>query len=227
MVQDEIKMMQVNKSKSNHTIWQGIKKLESNKQIVVWPEDKEGGVVILTKDYYNKEIHRLLEDTATYKPLRADPTAKLKLELTAWVKKGNTNNILDSKEAKYLIPQAPRIPVLYIVPKIHKNKETPPGRPIISSIGSLYSRLGEYLDIYLQPLVIKGRSYLKDSRELIKSLQSVKINEHTILVTVDIESLYTNIKQSDALLAVKVALMEESGLNTLQINFLVEGLQLN
>lgn len=123
---------------------------------------------------------------ALYKPLLADPLVKLKAELNNWVTKGVTQNILDTKEAQYLIPRVPRTPVLYIVPKIQKNKDQPPGRPIISGIGSLYSRVGEYLDIYLQPLVIRGKSYLKDSRELIKSLSTIEVIETTLMVTVDI-----------------------------------------
>lgn len=93
----------------------------------------------------------------------------------------------------------------------------------MSGIGSLYSRLGEYLDIYLQPLAAKGRSYLKGSRELINRLQNIELSADTLLVTVDIESLYTNIKKQDAIVAVKLALTEESKLKKPQINFLVEG----
>lgn len=158
--------------------------------------------MVLTKENFYGEIQRLLADVDTYHPLTGDPLVKLKAELLHWVNNGAAQSILDKKEALYLIPKVPRTPVLYIVPKIHKNRTNPPGRPIISGIGSLYSRVGEYLDIYLQPLVIQGKSYLKDSRELIKSLSSVVVTENTWLVTVDVESLYTNIKQNDAILEV-------------------------
>lgn len=156
----------------------------------------------------------------------SDPTPQFTAQLSCWVNKGLQLHILNKKEAHYLIPRAPRIPVLYILPKIHKCKEKPPGRPIVSGIGSLYSRVGEYLDIYLQPLVTCGQSYLKDSRALIQSLQGITISSNTLLVTIDIESLYTNIKQQDALVAVKLALMDQSKLKLLQIEFLVEGLKL-
>lgn len=92
-----------------------------------------------------------------------------------------------------MIPQAPRLPVMYIMPKVHKSIDHPPGRPIISGIDSLYSRVGEYVDIYLKPLVTQGKSYLKGSRELI-CYKKIEVTANTILVTVDIESLYTDIK---------------------------------
>lgn len=91
------------------------------------------------------------------------------------------------------------MPVLYQVQKAHKNSRKPPGRPILSGINSLFSRLGEYLVIYLQPLADKGPSYLKDSKDVLNSLEQVGVDEQSILVTVDVESLYTNIRQTDAM----------------------------
>lgn len=84
---------------------------------------------------------------------------------------------------------------IYQISKVHKNREWPPGRPIISGINSLYARVGEYLDLFLQPLAANGKYFLKDSKDTIASLQNVQVGDATILVPVDVESLYTNIKQ--------------------------------
>lgn len=62
-------------------------------------------------------------------------------------------NILTKKEAKYLVPETCRIPIIYTVPKIHKNQTQPPGRPIINGIQSINARIGQYVDKFLQPLV--------------------------------------------------------------------------
>ena len=88
-----------------------------------------------------------------------------------------------------------------------------------------YSRIREYLDLYLQPLVVQGQSYLKDSKEL-NILSNTGINSNTFFVTVDVESLYTNFKQKDGLSVVKWALKTKSKLKSSQIKFLVEGLEL-
>lgn len=87
--------------------------------------------MVLTKDNYNKEIQRLLDDTAIYQKLTHDPTFGLKHELICWFKKGLDGRLLVKKKADYLVTRAPRIPVFYIVPKIHKCKDNPPGRPIV------------------------------------------------------------------------------------------------
>ena len=227
MVQGKIQDLEIKRTThSNKLVMEGIKALEQNKNIVVRPADKGGGVVILKRADYYGEIDRLLSATDTYLPLSGDPLGKLKLELSLWVEDGKVQSILTEKGAHYLVPKVPRTPVLYIVPKIHKNKTHPPGRPIISGIGSLYSRVGEYLDFFLQPLVVQGKAYLKDSKELIKSLASITVSEETWLVTVDVESLYTNIRQADAILAVKEALEEKSSLPQAQIGYLVKGLKI-
>lgn len=90
-------------------------------------------------------------------------------------------------------------PVIYYLPKVHKNLSKPPGRPIISNINSLFCRLGEYLDQYLQPPVSKGKSYLNDSKQLSSEIKDIQIGEDDFLVTIDGNSLYKNIEQKDGL----------------------------
>lgn len=58
----------------------------------------------------------------------------------------------------------------------------PPSRPIISGIDSLFSRIG------VQPLAQQYPAYSRDSRE------EFKIEDKTILATVDGESLYAKMK---------------------------------
>lgn len=52
---------------------------------------------------------------------------------------------------------------------------------------SLTSRLGQYLDIFLQPLVESIPVYLKDTKHLLQILENVQIdNSPCFLVTADI-----------------------------------------
>lgn len=89
---------------------------------------------------------------------------------------------------------------------MHKNKTTPPGRPFISGINSLYSRIGEYLDTFFQSLASKGKAFLKNGKDLKGLLGDVCVDGPTLLVTADVESLYMNIRQTDALDAVRGSL---------------------
>lgn len=83
------------------------------------------------------------------------------------VDKGVKAHILDKKEKAFLIPMAPRIPTMYYLPKNTKMLTIPPGRPIVSGINSITARIGKYIDFYLQPIVKKVPSYLKDTNDTI------------------------------------------------------------
>lgn len=82
--------------------------------------------------------------------------------------------VLDKKEARYLIPEACRTPIIYAQPKIHKDKIDPPLRPIVNGIKSITARLGQYIDRYLQPAVQKNRAYLKDTKDMLNLLEKRK-----------------------------------------------------
>ncbi|XP_073442411.1 uncharacterized protein [Dendrobates tinctorius] len=108
-----------------------------------------------------------------------------------------------SKEIKEgLIPASPRTPCLYLLPKVHKDLVSPPGRPIVSGNGSLNEMTGKFLDFYLRPSVESLPSYLKDTGDVLRKLEHVNLEEDMWLVTMDIEALYTSIRHHDGLHAV-------------------------
>lgn len=129
----------------------------------------------------------------------------------------------EDKEDKYLVPDTCRVPVIYTVPKLHKDQVKPPGRPIINGIQSINSRLGEYVDNYLQPLVLKTPAYLKDMKHLIQELKKIAIqpDQKYILVTADVSSLYTNIGHENAISATKWAMNKFSNLVSKQKRFIL------
>jgi len=92
-----------------------------------------------------------------------------------------------------------------MLPKIHKKLTPPPGRPIVSSIGSPKERISALVDENLQPFVQNLPSYIKDTRDFLTKLSVINLPSHieTILVTVDVESLYTNIPHEGGLKAAK------------------------
>ena len=94
----------------------------------------------------------------------------------------------------YLTDFVPRTSRLYLLPKIHKNVQPPPGRPVISSNGAPTERISQFVDFFLQPFVSKNRSYIKDTNDFLLKLQALgKLPENTILFSLDVVSLYTNI----------------------------------
>ena len=79
--------------------------------------------------------------------------------------------MIRDRVAEGLITQNPRTPHFYTKPQIHK--EGIPGRPVISSVNCQSSKISEYADYHLQPIVRKIPSYIKDTSEFLRKLQPI------------------------------------------------------
>ncbi|XP_069605329.1 uncharacterized protein [Ranitomeya imitator] len=87
--------------------------------------------------------------------------------------------------------------------EVHKDMRTPPGRPIISGRGNYLEKVNQWIDSKIQPLVECLPSYLKDTGELLRRVDGVHLEDGDLLVTADVESLYTSIRHQDGLRAIK------------------------
>lgn len=86
-----------------------------SKDLVVTLADKRGGIVVLDKSAYPKEINNILSDRDTYIPPNTNPVDVYKKELEKIVNRG------------FLVPLAPCTRIMYYLPKIHKNPVCSPG----------------------------------------------------------------------------------------------------
>ncbi|XP_056376037.1 uncharacterized protein LOC130273370 isoform X1 [Hyla sarda] len=204
---------------------QTLKKLAENRNIVIRPADKGGGVVILNTEDYIKEANRLLTDPKFYKTLPTDPTKKYTDELKTLVNEGFQTGVLNKSEKDFILIHEPSLPIFYYLPKVHKNTENPPGRPIVSGIGSVSSNLSHYLDLLLHKYVLKLTSYLKDTTDFISSILAVEWKTEYLLVTMDITSLYTVIDHDLGINAVAHFLNNDPELPQAQRDFIQKGLR--
>ena len=79
-------------------------------------------------------------------------------------------------------------------------------RPIVSSCESPTENISQFLDFWLKPLMKALPSYLKDTTQFIKEIKNIQIEPNTLLVTIDVKSLYTSIPPSDGIKACLEAL---------------------
>lgn len=134
---------------------------------------------------------KLLGNYNTYCMLSNNPVFKWKKELELVVNLGLKKGILNKKEAKYLVPEACRTPIIYALPKIHKDRTDPPLRPIVNGIESITARMAEYIDKYLQPAVQSTKAYLRDTKEILQILEDRVDTRAILMATADVSSLYT------------------------------------
>ncbi|CAM5130490.1 unnamed protein product [Natator depressus] len=185
-----------NLSRAEHN---AIHSLRNNSNIIIKKADKGGAVVIMNRSEYEQEAARQLSNTTFYKPLPSDPTESYQKHLQHLLKK------LPEKAQDQIrtdTPLEPRPGIFYLLPKIHKPGN--PGRPIISGIGTLTAGLSGYVDSLLRPYATSTPSYLRDTTDFLRKLQSIAdLPDNTILATMDVEALYTNIPHKDGLQAIK------------------------
>uniref|UniRef100_A0A0F8AB68 GIY-YIG domain-containing protein n=1 Tax=Larimichthys crocea TaxID=215358 RepID=A0A0F8AB68_LARCR len=104
----------------------------------------------------------------------------------------------------------PRPRLFYLLPKIHKEPsawsvpfEIPPGRPIVSDCDSETYHTAQFIDYYINPLSNRHTGYLKDTYHFVNTVRQLQIPPKSILFTMDIDSLYTNIDIDEGIQAIK------------------------
>ena len=143
-----------------------------NNHTVHVPLHQGRGVAILNTTDYINECNRQLQDTQYYTKITEDDTQQTVEKVYETVKWMYENEQIDHDTFKFLNPKNMKIrtPQWYLLPKIHKN---PPsntkfvGRPIISACSSPTSRISEFLDYYILPIVKKQPTYIRDTTDFI------------------------------------------------------------
>ena len=100
---------------------------------------------------------------------------------------------INKKIKNYLFPRHPRT-----LPKIYKPGN--PGRPIVSSNGAPTENISHFVDCFLQPLATSLPSYIRDTTDFLNRLRRLlPLPPGTLMVTLDVSSLYTNIPHAEGI----------------------------
>ena len=182
---------------------EAIKWLSENDNLIVGPADKGGAVVVISREKYEKEAYRQLNDTEYYLPLPSFPLENMKEDLRTLLLYARENEWISKQEFDFLLPAYPRLPCFRMLMKVHKDALNPPGRPIISSNDSISEPASKYVDYYIKPFVSQLPSYLQDTTHTLKKLSELADVGSCYLATMDIQSLYSNIVHSEGLAALK------------------------
>lgn len=180
-----------------------LEELASCPEIVIKPADKGGAIVILNKTDYVKEAHRQLSEPTFYKALPSDPTKDYRQIVEGTLSSLVQNKVIEETTARSLIPLSPVAGRFYLLPKIHK--ENNPGRPIVSGIGTVTENLSRYVDFLIRDIPPSFPSFIKDTNDFLLDIMEIEIPNSSLLVTLDVVSLYTNIPHADGITAVSSA----------------------
>ena len=182
-----------------HRERQAIKELKQNTNINIKKADKGTTTVIMNKEDKIREGQVLLDERENYESLALPMVTETSLRVQTLIKALYHGNYIDEMTEKWLslTPNPPRIPVFYTLTKIHK--PNPVGRPIISGCDSPTERISSFVDYLLQPIAEVQESYLKDTTDFLNFIEETKVAKDTMLVSMDVTSLYTNIPQEEGI----------------------------
>ncbi|XP_075443896.1 uncharacterized protein LOC142487827 [Ascaphus truei] len=198
-----------------------LKNLKDNTNIVVRQADKGGAIVLQDRQDYVSEAARLLMDSSSYRILDQDPVVDFQLAYQTLIHDALSMGIITKVESTFLFIRHPRTPVFYHLPKLHKDTTHPPGRPIISGVGSMTSNVSQYVDYILQPYVKLLPSYIKDTLHVIDSTSEITWKDTFCWATCDVCSLYTCIDHTKGLEAINHFLSSDPNLHVSQKDFIL------
>ena len=180
-----------------------IRELRDNEQIVIKPADKGSAVVIQNREDYLAEGYKQLSDTNFYQKQITDLTHKHMSEVQGFVSELYNAGEIDISLCRYLSDKECKTARLYLLPKIHKGKLPPPGRPIVSANGCPTEKISQLVDHFLTPpTTTLIKSYVRDTTDFIRKLEKLgELPPNCQLVTMDVTSLYTNIPNNEGLKA--------------------------
>ena len=187
--------------------------LHKHKDFVILMCDKNLGPAILERvEYIKMVLKEHLHDTTTYTNLTEEIAHHQlndmrKKTLKLFVKHAP---YLSDFELKYFrtfllkLPTNIRIPQFYGMPKVHKLKVPTPLRPVIAQCGSFTAYISTWLDTQLQKLTPFLPSYIKDSNELLSTIDILpQLPINAKIATTDATSMYTNISTEEGIKVIK------------------------
>ena len=175
-----------------------LKRLSSNKDIVIHKSDKGNSVVIVDRKDYIKKLEELVADPAKFVKVDVKEDkdysfmTKEKETVDAILRNLLTKKSISEYEKKCLSPDGPNPARLYGSPKIHKPlvDGLPKYRPIISQIGTCTYNIAKFLLPFIQPHTTNNYT-VNDTFHFVSMIDN---KDHSLfMASLDVDSLFTNI----------------------------------
>ncbi|XP_068739114.1 uncharacterized protein [Montipora capricornis] len=171
-----------------------LKELRKNKDIVILKPDKGNGVVVMDRIAYEQGIFTIISDTSKFKVIDNDPTLQREGKLQRFLRALKNKGHLDKDTYERIYPVGSQPARFYGLPKMHKARqpnETPPFRPIVSSIGTYNYNLSKFLCDLLEPHVPCDYN-VRDTFSFVHEINQLPTSGK-FMVSFDVESLFTSL----------------------------------
>jgi len=157
---------------------------------MILPADKGRANVGLDTDTHHAETSALIE-TRPYQPLNKDPTDHLTRKLSEKLLSLKRNRRISEAAYNKIRPRHKQPPRIFGLPKIHKANI--PLRPVVSCVNTFAYDLSAFLANILSPVTGNSDFTMTNSAYVASIISSEKIQDNEIMVSFDVESLFTNV----------------------------------
>lgn len=176
-----------------------LRNLGKRDDLYISKPDKGNGVVILNRSEYVTKMSEILSDNTKFIPVN-DDCYKLSQGLEARLNKVLLTffkcNKIDKLTYNNLRAVGSYPGKLYGLPKTHKSGV--PVRPILSAVTCHNYKLAKFLVPLLTPIAYSEHT-VSDVFQFAKEMQQRTDMSHTLLVSLDIESLFTNVPVAETI----------------------------
>lgn len=189
-----------------------LRELLHHPQLIVKPADKNLGVTVMTRTWYNTQVAKHLRDENTYcivtEPLwSVHERARMRLvALQPGLQQAWSKQAFDYIGATCPMRHnaaAPPTANFYVIPKLHKTPVST--RPIVQNVKALTTNGSKWLAWYLQSVLQAHPlpTVLNDTTDLVLALENLHTPADAWLAAGDVESLYPNMQAKHGLPAVR------------------------
>ena len=152
----------------------------------------------MNKTDYEQKVLSMLTDINTYTEISQDDSLSVKLQSNRLLYSLKRQKYIDKRQYNHLTNYQVTCPIFYGIPKLHKSDI--PLRPIVSQINSATYMINKYLHELLAVAESEIPYLFKDTTAFLNTIENHKhVQPNTILVTLDVVSLYTNIPHHEAI----------------------------
>ena len=173
-----------------------LKKLAQDSSIFISRPDKGKGTVILNKIEYLNKMNDIVNDSSKFIPVKTDIfqlNKKLEDNVNSLIRNFKNKNISGFEQCSVSGTQPGK---LYGLPKVHKSNV--PLRPVLSACNTATFKLAKNIVNILEPITYNNFS-VKNSFDFVKELSGHPDLKNYVMVSYDVESLFTSIPVNETI----------------------------
>lgn len=176
-----------------------LREFAAREDIIIQNADKGLGLTVMPREWYDKQGAKIVN---TYNKVTL-PQAQAQLARAHAQYQRYCRQYIENTEQERKIPmlikyltQYPlssktQFPLLYLMPKLHKNPVSV--RPIVADHSSVFTPAAKVVGDYFAHMYTNSETIISDTKKFILELEELKIPPNAIFATADITNLYGEI----------------------------------